>query len=66
MKTHYRGFDIELSAGENWSAEIRDPSTGRAWSHKLSTPSGAGSSECLKRARNMVDAFLALHGTRTA
>jgi hypothetical protein len=66
MKTHYRGFDIILNAADEWSAEIINPSTGKTWSHRLTTPIAAGSGECLRRAENLVDAFLALHGPRTA
>ena len=66
MKTHYRGFDIVLSSADEWSAEISDASTGRRWSHRLTTPINSGREEALKRAQNLVDAFLALHGARTA
>ena len=66
MKTHYRGFDINLSSSDEWSAEISDASTGKTWSHRLTSPINAGSDEVLTRARNLVDAFLALHGPRAA
>ncbi len=62
MKTSYRGFDIILNADDEWSAEIINPSTGKAWSHRPHSPFAAGSAECLKRAYGLVDAFLALHG----
>ena len=66
MKTNYRGFDIILNADDDWSAEIVNPSTGKAWSQRPRSPIAAGSAECLKRAYNLVDAFLALHGPRQA
>ncbi len=66
MKTNYRGFDILLNSGDVWSAEIINPATGKPWAHHLTTPIAEGSARCLKRAQNLVDAFLALHGPRSA
>ncbi len=66
MKTQYRGFDIVLSGGEQWSAQIVNPATGKPWSHRATGPAGAGSAECLRQAQSLVDAFLALHGTQSA
>jgi hypothetical protein len=65
MKTNYRGFDITLSASDRWMAEISNPDTGRAWSQRLTGPITEGSSACLKRAQNLIDAFVALHGPRS-
>lgn len=64
MKTSYRGFDIELSQSDRWIAEIVNAATGRAWSQRPSTPLEAGAAACLRQARNLVDAFLALNGAR--
>lgn len=66
MKTTYRGFDIILTSADEWSAEIVNPHTGKTWSHRLTTPFADGSAACLRRAQNLVDAFLALNGPRTA
>lgn len=66
MKTQYRGFDIDLDSADQWSAQIIDPETGRRWSHQLTSPIAEGSDAVLKRAKNLVDAFLALHGPRSA
>lgn len=66
MKTQYRGFDIVLDAAEEWSAQIINSSTGRTFSQRLTTPIADGSAQCLRRAQNLVDAFLALHGTNQA
>jgi hypothetical protein len=66
MKTNYRGFDITVNSSDVWSAEIRNPATGKAWSHQLSSPMAEGSSVCLRRAQNLVDAFIALHGPNRA
>ena len=62
MKQQYRGFDSTLSAGDHWSARIARSETGKSWSHELATPLLEGSAACLRRAQNLVDAFLALHG----
>jgi hypothetical protein len=66
MKTQYRGFDIVLDAADEWSAQIINSSTGRTFSQRLTTPIAEGSAQCLRRAKNLVDAFLALHGTSQA
>ena len=66
MKTQYRGFDIVLDAAEEWSAQIINSSTGRTFSQRLTTPIADGSAQCLRRAQNLVDAFLALQGTSQA
>ena len=66
MKNSYRGFDIVLDATDQWSAEIINQATGRAFTHRATAPIGGGQAECLRRAQNLVDAFLALHGTQTA
>jgi hypothetical protein len=66
MKNSYRGFDIVLAAADEWSAEIINQSTGKAFTHRAKAPIAGGQAECLKRAQNLVDAFLALHGTQTA
>jgi len=66
MRTNYRGFDITLSSADQWVAEISNPETGKAWSQQLTSPIAEGSATCLKRAQNLVDAFIALHGPRTA
>jgi hypothetical protein len=64
MRTNYRGFTIELKSDGEWSAEISNAATGKHWSQRLNTPIAEGSGACLKRAQNLVDAFLALHGAR--
>jgi hypothetical protein len=66
MKTNYRGFEITLTSGDVWSAEITNPATGKAWSQQVTSPLDEGSETALKRAQNLVDAFIALHGTRAA
>ena len=66
MKTNYRGFDIIVTSAGEWAAEIVNPATGKPWSQRLTTPIGDGSGACLKRAQNLVDAFLALNGPRAA
>jgi hypothetical protein len=65
-KTNYRGFEITLTSADAWSAEITNPSTGKTWSRTLTGPLEEGSEACLKRAQNMVDAFIALHGAIAA
>jgi hypothetical protein len=65
MRTNYRGFDIIMDSGEQWSAEIVNPGTGKPWAHRLTAPLNGDSGECLKRAKNLIDAFLALNGART-
>ncbi|HVW92988.1 MAG TPA: hypothetical protein VHB74_10320 [Devosia sp.] len=64
MKTSYRGFDIQLTQSDRWTAEIVNASTGRAWSQRPSTPLEEGANACLRLARNLVDAFLALRGAQ--
>ncbi len=64
MKTNYRGFEISLSAQDEWSAQITNAATGKTWSQRLTAPIAEGQAQCLKRAQNLVDAFLALHGAR--
>ncbi len=66
MKANYRGYDIELHRADGWSAEIVNAATGKAWSQRASVPLEAGQAACLRRAQNLVDAFLALHGARQA
>jgi hypothetical protein len=60
MHSNYRGFNITLVADPDWSAEIADAATGKAWSQRLRTPAAEGSAACLRRAQNLVDAFIAL------
>jgi hypothetical protein len=62
MNTTYRGFNIDLVKGDEWSAKITNASTGRSWSKQPSTPLEAGSEACMQRATKLVDAFIALHG----
>jgi len=64
MKSNYRGFDITLSSGDMWFAEVSNPTTGKIWSQLIASPLNDGSSKALRKAQGMVDAFLALHGTR--
>jgi hypothetical protein len=66
MKTSYRGFEITLSSADVWFAEIINPATGKAWSRRITSPIDEGSASALKRAQNMVDAFIALRGPRAA
>jgi hypothetical protein len=66
MKTYYLGFDITLHSADAWFAEITNPTTGKAWSHRVTSPITEGSTTALKRAQNLVDAFIALHGPRAA
>lgn len=66
MKTNYRGFEIDLSAGAEWSAGITNAATGHRWSQRATAPLSAGQEAALKRAQNLVDAFLALHGPQAA
>lgn len=62
MKTQYRGFDILLTGGERWSARIARSETGKAWSDGPTASLEDGPDACLRQARNLVDAFLALNG----
>jgi hypothetical protein len=62
MNLKYRGFNIDLMKGDEWYAKITNASTGRSWSKQPSTPLEAGSEACMRRATNLVDAFIALHG----
>jgi len=62
MKQHYRGFDITLTASDHWFARIARSQTGKTWSQEIVTPLTEGSAACLRRAQNLVDAFLALRG----
>jgi len=66
MKTSYRGFDIIVDSDDQWSAEIVNPQTGKSWAQRLTAPLSGDATECLKRAQNLIDAFLALNGPRTA
>jgi hypothetical protein len=66
MRTNYRGFEITVTSDDQWVAEISNPQTGKRWSQRLTSPIAEGSATCLKRAQNLVDAFIALHGQRTA
>jgi hypothetical protein len=66
MKTNYRGFEIIMDSDDQWSAEIVNPETGKAWAQRLTAPLNADATECLKRAQNLIDTFLALNGPRTA
>jgi hypothetical protein len=66
MKTTYRGFDIIVDSDDQWSAEIVNPETGKAWAQRLTAPLTVDAAECLKRAQSLIDAFLALNGPRTA
>ncbi|HVX81498.1 MAG TPA: hypothetical protein VHB23_08975 [Devosiaceae bacterium] len=62
MKSSYRGFEIIVTGGDEWSAEIINPQTGKAWSQRPSNPIAEGSDACRKQAENLVDAFIALNG----
>jgi hypothetical protein len=66
MKTNYRGFEIIVDSDDQWSAEIVNPETGKAWAKRLTAPLSTDVNECLKRAQNLIDTFLALNGPRTA
>jgi hypothetical protein len=62
MNLKYRGFNIDLVKGDEWSAKITNATTGRSWSKQPATPLEDGSEACIRRATNLVDAFIALHG----
>lgn len=62
MNTQYKGFDITLTAGDQWAARITRIATGKAFSQPATAPLEAGADAALSRARNIVDAFLALNG----
>ena len=62
MNTRYKGFDITLTSGDHWAARITRIATGKAFSQQQTTPLEAGADAALARARNLVDAFLALNG----
>lgn len=61
MNTHYRGFTISLRSTDGWSAEITRDATGKRFSHGPSTSYQEGPQACERRARNLVDAYLALN-----
>lgn len=60
MKTHYRGHDIVVHAAGDWSAEIINASSGKTWSQRPSVALEDGPEACARRAKNLVDAYLAL------
>lgn len=62
MNTQYKGFDISLTAGQEYQARITRIATGKSFSQQPTTPLEAGADAALARARNIVDAFLALNG----
>lgn len=62
MITHYRGFDIHVQASEAWTAEISRPNTGKRWTKSPSATLEEGQDVCVRRAKNLVDAFIALKG----
>lgn len=66
MKTTYRGFEITLNVADVWSAEITNEATGKAWSQRVTSPIEDGRETALKRAQNMIDAFIALRGAQAA
>ena len=45
---------------------ITNAATGHRWSQRATAPLSAGQEAALKRAQNLVDAFLALHGPQAA
>ena len=61
MRTHYRGFDIQLEAADAWSAVIVKSETGRRWSKAPTATLDEGQEVCVRRARNLVDTYLALN-----
>jgi len=62
MNTQYKGFDITLTAGDQWAARITRIATGKSFSQQPTAPLEAGADAALTRAKNIVDAFLALNG----
>lgn len=62
MTTNYRGFDIQLSSGESWVASITNLRTGRTWCKGVEASLGEGQDLCVKRAKNLIDTFIALRG----
>ncbi|HEY4202898.1 MAG TPA: hypothetical protein VGM83_20295 [Devosiaceae bacterium] len=62
MNTQYKGFDISLTASDQWTARITRIATGKAFSQQPASPLEAGADAALLRARNIIDAFLALNG----
>lgn len=62
MNTQYRGFDITLTAGDRWVATITRTATGKSFSRQPEAPLEEGADAALARAKNLVDAFLALNG----
>ena len=62
MRTHYRGFDIQFEAADAWRAAIVRSETGKRWSKTLTATLDEGQEVCERRAKNLVDAYLALNG----
>ena len=62
MRTQYRGFDIQLEAADSWSASIVKSATGKRWSRSLTATLDEGQEVCVRRAKNLVDTYLALNG----
>jgi spermidine/putrescine-binding protein len=62
MNTQYKGFDITLTASDRWIATITRVATGKSFSRRPETPLEDGIEAAFARARNIVDAFLALNG----
>ncbi|GLQ56061.1 hypothetical protein [Devosia nitrariae] len=62
MNTQYKGFEITLTADDRWVATITRTATGKSFSKQPETPLEEGADAALARAKNLVDAFLALNG----
>lgn len=61
MNSTYRGFTIALRSEDGWCAEITRNATGKRFSQSPRTSASEGPEACERRARNLVDAFLALN-----
>lgn len=59
--TTYRGFTISVRAEDGWVAEIARQTTGKRFSKQPSVPITEGPEAAERRARNLVDAYLALN-----
>lgn len=62
MNTQYKGFDITVTQGDRWVATITRTATGKSFSRRPEAPLEDGFEAALARAKNIVDAFLALNG----
>ncbi len=60
--TNYKGFVIDLSQTDNWSAKITNTRTGKTWCRGPQASLDEGTGPCIQKAKNLIDSYLALRG----